>query len=340
MTQRRHKFHGTLAIACFGLVASMAACLGDDSSEPPVRDGGTTDHAVNADSPTTPDTSSPRPDGSTPDTSVTPDAGPDSSSTADGGRDSAPEASTADARDSALEAARESGPDSNPPVEAGGDVRVDQVAEAAPPEAGQPEAGQPEASSPEAAPDAEADAAPEAGDTALHLCGFLDDAYGIGDPAPQCVDATPPDCPIQRVANWSQWIAIDFGGSAIFTDCRISGMFATFSDQDIQDYGNAILAWNLAFYGCPSTPATLTYGLIPAPLATHQFTTADLRLISHYYIEGVKQSFIDFGGSPPFSQTQLDLIDAQLAALEQGVPNKTTASTYSFYSCEPDAGSD
>ena len=357
MTQRTLKLHGTLTIACLGLLASMAGCLGDDSSEPPAHDGGTTDHAVTSDSPTTmPDTGSPRPD-SSPDTSTTPDAGRDVS-VGDGGTasDARDSATATDARDSATSDARDGASEGGQVAETGApDAVADRAAEtgtpaeAAPPEAAPPdaapEAGPAEAAPPEAGPPEAAapDAAPDAADLALHMCGYFDDAFGISQPdAGQCVDATPPSCPIDRFNTWSQYFLGYFAMGNINTDCRINGMFATLTTQDQIDFGNYLIAWNLAFLGCPDvtvTPPPLTYGLLPTPLASHTFTTADLRLISQYYIASYDAGLAD-AGLPALTQTQKDQMDAQLAALEQGVPNKVTASTYSFDSCAPDAGSD
>jgi hypothetical protein len=188
---------------------------------------------------------------------------------------------------------------------------------------------------------ADADAAPLA---PLQWCPMLDSDWGIDTDAAGCATSTTSRCP-DRANNWvADIVPNNYAVGGLTTDCRISAMLAGFSAQDGIDYNNQLSTWTLALFGCPepSDGAALPFGLIPPTQSGHVFSSADLKLLSDLYVQAVNDAIASPtpGTTPPsLTQSQLDQLNAQLAAQAAAVPNRFASSTYTFDSC-PDASSD
>jgi hypothetical protein len=209
---------------------------------------------------------------------------------------------------------------------------------------------EPDASVGDSARDAGADqTAADGGDAAqvtpVELCPVLDNDWGLStDAAASCATQTiTAACP-DRLDSWSLNIVSDYGTGNVATDCRISSMFTLMSNSDISQYSNDLLYWTLAFFGCPAQPSVdagpFQYGLIPRSLASHVFTTADLQLLSSFYVQAVQQAITVDQALPDLTATQYAQINAQLAAWAAEVPDTQPSSVYSFDSCATDAGSE
>jgi hypothetical protein len=122
-------------------------------------------------------------------------------------------------------------------------------------------------------------------------------------------------------------------------------MVAGFTNQQRTDYTNQLNAFTLAFFGCPAPGdgGGLTFGLIPQSLSGHVFTIVDLKLLSDFYLQAVKDAIAapsTLTTPPALTQTQIDQINAQLAALAAAVQGTNPSMTiYTFSSCPADAGS-
>ncbi|MGA7122073.1 MAG: hypothetical protein WBY94_18345 [Polyangiaceae bacterium] len=181
--------------------------------------------------------------------------------------------------------------------------------------------------------------------TPVELCPVLDNDWSLpaadaASCATQTITAVCPD----RLDSWSLDIVTDYGTGNVATDCRISSMFTLMTNSDISQYSNDLLYWTLAFFGCPAQPSvdsgSFQYGLIPRSLASHVFTTADLQLLSSFYVQAVQQAITVDQGLPDLTATQYAQINAQLAAWAAEVPDTQPSSVYSFGSCATDAGTE
>lgn len=170
----------------------------------------------------------------------------------------------------------------------------------------------------------------------LDLCPLFDNEFIGEDGGASCAHVTTDTCP-DRVDTWDSVIVFDFA-IAITSDCRF-GQWAPplLSDTDVADYLNDLLAFTLQFFGCPAEGTTdkLAFGLIPAALDGHRFTTADLKALSDAYSAAVAQALSDFG-LPPLTDRQAREIDAKLDRLAQHVPGQVRSRRFDFSTCSPD----
>jgi hypothetical protein len=170
------------------------------------------------------------------------------------------------------------------------------------------------------------------------ICNSFDDDVFGSDSGAVCAHATGPTCP-DRVDTWDNLIVFDFV-SAVTADCRFgqwsNGTLLTSSD--VANYLNALLAYTLTFLGCPipdSGVNPLSYGLIPAPLASDTFTTADLNALSGDYVTGgISQMLIDIG-APALTPAQTLAIKAKLALLQLTVKKVVPSTKFTFSTCAP-----
>jgi hypothetical protein len=171
----------------------------------------------------------------------------------------------------------------------------------------------------------------------VEMCLALDSAWGNASDAAGCATTTNNNCP-DRVSD-GRWGG-DFTNAFIFvgnitTDCRIMDIF---TGADFGEYLNQILNFNVAFFGCPDpsySTAPLAFSLIPSNQINHIFTTADLRLLSDYYVQGLIDGRDTHG---TFTSGELTQIRAQLDGLAAGVAGTQTSSLYTFSTCADDAG--
>ncbi|HEY4016622.1 MAG TPA: hypothetical protein VGM06_24970 [Polyangiaceae bacterium] len=169
------------------------------------------------------------------------------------------------------------------------------------------------------------------------ICNSFDDDVFGSDSGAVCAHATGPTCP-DRVDTWDDLIALDFL-DVISADCR----FGHWSDgslltsSDVANYLNGLLAYTLTFLGCPipgSGVNPLSYGLIPAALASDTFTTADLNALSAAYVAGIEQMLTDIG-APALTPAQTLAIRAKLALLQLTVKKVVVSTKYTFSTCAP-----
>jgi hypothetical protein len=366
--RRNLRLRGIFTLACAGLLAAMAGCSDDVDDD--VTDSGT-DAAVVADG-AKPDAAKPdatgdaSKDGSVKADADSPDATTMDSTTAD---TSVTDVQTVDVSTSditAVEAsAPEAGADQGTP-----DAAVDQASsDGSLSEAGHvAEGGTPEAATEagaDAAPDAHVDAATEAGvdagadvatadaapdgpaaPSSLHMCAMFDTDWGVGPTSNQCLDTTTGACP-DRVGSWGFDVVVAFS-TVLSADCRLADMFNA-QGFSAEDYGNELSAWTLQFFGCPDSDLSsgpLKFGLLPSALATHVFTTADLKALSDLYVDALNEAranpIASLAENPPAPLTseQIANIRANLAALAAATPGIQTSNVYSFGACAADAGTD
>jgi hypothetical protein len=348
---RKHSllFRSAAVAACTGLLATMWACTGDDSS--PGDDGGGSSSSssgssgsssssggssgsssggtVGSSSSSGGSSSSGSSSGAGGSSGGSADAGRDSgssssssgsssgSSGANGGSDASNEAASDAARDSTV---ADSTVDGN-----GGDVVT---------------------------ADAN-DGAADAGRDQLAWCPSLDITFadynpdgGVGPAI--CATETPNGlCPQERADTWANnvvGIAGDFL-NLLYADCRIEAMGAppVITSTEGADYLNQVTIWTLAFFGCPDPTQDLGpfngFGLIPKSLSGHTFTTADVRLLEDMYVAGINQALTD-NGSPILTVDQTTQVRASLVSWAASVL-PTPSSTYSYSdpsTCASDGG--
>ena len=289
-------------------------------------------------------------------------SGGSSSSSSSGGRDGgdAATSSSSSGGDASTEAASDAAGDSTTADATTGDAATDAT--------GGDGGGEASAS------DAGADVGVDAG-TPFQWCPYLDVTYALvtdagAEPA-ACATQTIAGCP-DRLGNntfgqgWASpildvfdppptisGIAADFlallGGNGLTGtpgDCRIDAMAGpqTLTNQQVTDYTNQVGFWTLALFGCPD-PTQSTgpsgFGLIPAPVATHAFTTADMQLLEDMYIAGINQSLTDNnminGGPTQLTAAQEAEIRAKIAT-EEAAFAPTPSPIYSWSTCPVDGG--
>jgi hypothetical protein len=311
---------------CTGLVASiLLACGGDDSAVPvPGADSGA-DAADAADAAHASDGQS----------SVSGEASSDASSSAEASSDASAsgeassDASSSDASSSGIgdSSTNDALPDSN-----AGDAFS------------QPS---PDAAASGGGGDADASPPPQ-----LEMCQTLDVLWGIntdaGADAGGCDTMTSDACP-DRVDAWVGDIEDAFGEGPATTDCRTFEMFLTtdeggvLSSDQQDDWENGTLPlFILDFFGCPvpgaDAGALASYGVIPAALVDHVFTSADLSLVSLYFSQAVQAAVANLGAGS-LTGDQIAAIDARLAYLQTTV-SYVNSPRYSLADTCPEAGPD
>jgi hypothetical protein len=171
----------------------------------------------------------------------------------------------------------------------------------------------------------------------LALCPELDtDFIGVNGGA-ACATVTTPSCP-DAVGTWDNTIVLDFA-IALTSDCRFGRLATLLSADDVTNYLNSLLGFGLQFFGCPfigTLTGPLTDGLIPAPLQSHAFSTADLSAMDAIFAAAVAQAFSD-SGLPPLSASETNAINAQLAFLASKVPGTVNSPNLTLSTCG-DAG--
>jgi hypothetical protein len=169
------------------------------------------------------------------------------------------------------------------------------------------------------------------------ICNSFDDDVFGADNGAVCAHATGPTCP-DRADTWDNLIVIDYL-TALTADCRFGHWSdgTVLSNTDILNYLNSLIGYTLTFLGCPvpdSGISPLSYGLVPAPLASHTFTTADLHALSTLYAGGISQMLSDIG-APPLTPAQTLAIKAKLALLELTVKKIVPSTKFTFSTCAP-----
>jgi hypothetical protein len=306
--------NSTTIAVCTGLVASvLLACGGDDSAVPvPGADGGA--DAADGHSSVSADASS------------STEASSDASSSTEASSDaSSSDASSTGIGDSSTNDAL---PDSN-----AGDAFS------------QPS---PDATAEGGGGDADASPPPPQ----LEMCKTLDVLWGIqsdaGADAGGCDTMTSQACP-DRLDAWVPDIEDAFGGGPATTDCRTFEMFFTTDEGGVlspdqqDDWENGTLPlFILDFFGCPEpgvdAGALASYGVIPAALVDHVFTSADLSLVSLYFSQAVQAAVANLGAGS-LTGDQIAAIDARLAYLQTTV-SYVDSPRYSLADTCPEAGPD
>ncbi len=170
---------------------------------------------------------------------------------------------------------------------------------------------------------------------ARSFCTLFDSDFLGVDAGPACARSTGPTCP-DRVDTWDNTIVLDFA-IALTSDCRFGHLAdgSLLSSADISAYLNDLLSFTLDFFGCP-VPGTqtgpLTFGLIPAPLQSDVFTTADLNAFSATYAAAIAQALSD-NGSPALTPLQSLAVDAKLLLLEHTVKKVVLSTKFTFSTC-------
>lgn len=333
MGKRNRMFRGGAAVACASLIAAISACTGDDSgsggddgvgggsssgsgySSSGVSVGGSSSSGSGGSSGSGSGSSSSSGSSGSTDGGVgaSDDAGSDGSSSSDGGSavGSGSDGGTVAAHDATV---------------ADGGSGVDATLA---------DAGS---------------AAADGGKVQLMWCPFLDSDWAILPDAGEsiCATQTPPNgtCP-DRADGWANpgpGIAGDFL-NLLYADCRVEAMgdSPVLTADDVNNYWNQTEYFTLAFFGCPNPTQSAGpfggFGLIPAPLLGHAFTTADVALLEQMYVESVVQALSD-NGSPPLTATQMTELQAALDTWGASV-GATSSSVYSYAdpaTCAPDGG--
>jgi hypothetical protein len=308
MTKHHLKVRGAMVAACAGLATTLWAC--SDSSTP-VDDGGGNDGpaAMDSTSHDAPSTETASNDSASND--VTVNDAPANDGATDAKKDVASNDAPSDtSSDSTL---------TDSASDAGGDVASEAAVDSG--------------------PDAVAPAP-------LQMCLMLDGDWGIlppdgGEPS-GCATQTGTTCP-DRVSAWGNNFMLDYLTGALNTDCRISSGFLGWSMNDLNQYQADVTDFALSLFGCPLSgleAGPYAFSLIPQQLASHQWTSADLKLLSDLYVAAVQVAITSDQGLPDLTTQQYADINAQLAYLASQVPGVLQSSAYSFNMCPADAGSD
>jgi hypothetical protein len=169
---------------------------------------------------------------------------------------------------------------------------------------------------------------------ALSLCPTFDSDFLGVDAGKECAHVTTDACP-DRIDTWDSAMVFDFA-IAITSDCRF-GQWAPplLSDDDVINYLNDLVAFTLQLSGCPAegTDTPLTFGLIPAALQGHKFTTADLDALADAYSAAIAQALSD-NGSPSLTPVQSRELDEKLHRLAHRVPNQVHSRKFTFSTCD------
>jgi hypothetical protein len=184
------------------------------------------------------------------------------------------------------------------------------------------------------------------------MCKTLDVLWGIqsdaGADAGGCDTMSSQSCP-DRLDAWVADIEDAFGGGPATTDCRVFQIFADTdeggvlsADQQNDWIDNTLPAFVFNFFGCPEAGvdagALASYGVIPAALVDHVFTSADLSLVSLYFSQAVQAAVANLGAGS-LTGDQIAAIDARLAYLQTTV-SYVNSSQYSISDTCPEAGPD
>jgi hypothetical protein len=334
---RGKQVHGAAAVACLGLALALVGCSDDDGDDLTFEDA-SADGAARADSASKDAAKDIAVSDVSADRATADQAAPDA-----GRVDAARDAPATDAaRDAPVTDVGTSPSDARP-----NDARADAPADATPRDAtNDGDASRPDASADATTVDAAREAAAEAEAAApvpLRMCGVLDSAWGIATDASACATATTDSCP-DRGGNWIFDIAYGFLSGPVFHDCRINATLPN-EDATAAAYYERVAGWTPQFFGCPN-PANNAppFGLIPADQSARVYTTADLQLLSDYYVQAIVDAFENPGNGAgpltPLTPTQLGQVRAELARLAALVPGTVTSNNYSSNACPADAGSD
>jgi hypothetical protein len=334
MSQRTLKLHGGLTAMCLALAATIAGCLGDDSSTtPPANDSGS-DHQVGTGGST----------GTGGEATGTGGVGT-GGSTGTGGVGTGGMMGTGGGTGGAT---MDAAPDNRAP-DAGRDATLDTLT---------PIDATPDRSmTPDAAPDVTVDARPDVTEASVDvatgdgndgaiapmasMCLQLDDMFGIATDAGGCANQTGDNCPDRADGGWGAAFQQDyFFSTNVQTDCHISNMFMD-PNVDGANYFINFTAWAVAFFGCPdpnSAYPTRIFGLVPPGLENHVFTTADLQLLSSYWEQAIALTLSD-SGLPPFTTDQNAAIHTELQRLS-AMLQPESSNRYTFDACPADGGAD
>jgi hypothetical protein len=356
MKKRNLIFRSTAAALCTGLIATLGACGGDDttgevysgssggagsSSGSGIEVGGSSSSSSGAagGSSSGSGSGSGSSGGSVGSSSGSLDAGHESGSGtgADSGSDATADATAHDASDASDAAAHDASDGGEHDATVGDATTAD-------------------SGGGDSTTDA-SDAAADAGRTQLEWCLWLDYTFGASTSSPDsgadagiCATQTPASgtCP-DRAGTWANnftGIAGDFL-NLVYADCRVEAMASipVLTSGEVDDYANQATIWTLAFFGCPDLSQPLGpfngFGLIPQPLIGHAFTTADVQLLEDMYVAGINQALSDNGATPPaLTADQTNQVRASLESWASSV-SPVTSPTYSYSdpsTCASDGG--
>lgn len=188
---------------------------------------------------------------------------------------------------------------------------------------------------PDAVADATADAKVDASPppAAPALCSEWDATYGLME-----ADASTSGAQSDRGMDWANDVFLEFANE-LGADCRFAN-FNVGDDTAVANYGNQLNPFVEELSGrsvvLPSDGGGLGYAVIPASLATHPFSTADLTALSTILVTSIATAYYDDSGSM-FTQTQLDAITAELTYYQGTVSTAFASTAYTLSSC-PDGG--
>jgi hypothetical protein len=174
---------------------------------------------------------------------------------------------------------------------------------------------------------------------ALAMCSELNTLFTGQSGGPACASVTTTNCP-DVTGTWDFAITLD-AVNTVFADCRFGQWFGgLLSNDDLNNWFSQVTLFTMQFFGCPfvgTLTGPLSFAMIPAPLQSRVFTTADLSALSAAYAAAIAQAISD-NGSPPLTAAQTSAINAQLAFLASKVPGTVTSSHFTFSTCAADAG--
>jgi hypothetical protein len=348
MSQRTLKLHGGLTAVCLALAAIVPACLGDDTtSVTPSNDSGADHNSAVG--------------GSAPDSSPTGSggsAGLGGSATGSGGGTGGTGGTTGTGGGTggvvSTDASDARGPDAGP-RDASPDAVV--TVDAPSDRSVTPDAPvTPDASVSDATPDRGSDAV-ATGDgndgaiPALGLCPAMDAYWNISTDAGGCATQTNPTCGDRGVTGWAADIAQTMLFGDYGADCHVNSMFDAAGMTATTDFlTDDLVPWIVSFFGCPDPTthyptADSAYGLVPIPLQSGVFTTADLTLFSSLFETAVINSTTIDAPNPPaggnIPADQLTAIHNELARLAATLhPVQSNAYTYTSMCPVDDGGTD
>jgi len=173
----------------------------------------------------------------------------------------------------------------------------------------------------------------------LDFCPTFDSDFDLSALGDVCVsDITTNSC-ADRFDVWDFAFEFNFA-PLVGTDCRFGQWASIFNFNEANDYVVDLELFILYLMGCPyvgTQIGPLTDALVPAPLvaAGFKFTTADVAALTQDFLSDV-ESVLSANGTP-LTSGQVTGLTAQLAYLQDNVPNVINSSSLSYSTC-PDGG--